>query len=67
MQSTLKIINLENNKDVRKIGEILTNLDGIIAYEINKSKKELKVFFDTRSLNEENMINNIENGGYSIL
>lgn len=66
MKVSLKIMNLETSNDVQILRSTISNEEGIIACEINKSKKEIIIVFDDIVINEMKIITSIENEGYSI-
>lgn len=45
----------------------MSNVEGIIACEINRNKKELNIVFDDTAINESEIIAEIENEGFSAL
>ena len=66
MKGSIKVYNLNTSKDVNTIRNIITNEEGIVACEINKSKKEIQVVYDNLTISLEHIINLIEMAGYMI-
>lgn len=66
MKSLIRIHNLNNNKDVQNIRKIISINEGIIACEINLSKKEIQIVYDHLSISIEDIITSIELAGYMI-
>lgn len=67
MKSIIKILNMESEKDVKKIQSAIANNSGIIASQVSLYKKEVVIIYDSVYLNEEKIINSIEDLGYIIL
>lgn len=67
MKSTIKIQNMNNNEDIIKVREVIANNEGVIACEVNMSKKEVNVVFDDTSIDIDKIIVSIEEAGYSIV
>lgn len=66
MKSLIRIHNLNNNKDVQNIRKIIAINEGIIACEINLSKKEIQIVYDHLSISIDDIISSIELAGYMI-
>lgn len=66
MKSLIRIHNLNNSKDVQKIRKIISINEGIIACEINLSKKEIQIVYDHLSISIDDIIASIELAGYMI-
>ena len=66
MKGSIKVYNLNTSKDVNTIRNIITNEEGIVACEINKSKKEIQVVYDNLTISLEHIMNLIEMVGYMI-
>ncbi len=67
MKALLKVAGLNSSNDVRKIQGAISSNAGVIASEVNLEKKEVVVIYNENYLNEENIIDSIENLGYSII
>lgn len=66
MKTVLKISNLNTNEDVISIREVVGSNEGVIACEINLSKKEVNIVYDDKSLTIDKIIAEVEELGYSI-
>lgn len=66
MKTVLKILNLNTNEDVINIREVVGSNEGVIACEINLSKKEVNIVYDDKSLTIDKIIAEVEELGYSI-
>lgn len=67
MKSLLRIANLNTNEDVINIREAIAHNEGVIACEVNLSKKEVSVVYDDKSITEDKLIVSIEEVGYSVI
>lgn len=66
MKTVLKILNLNTNEDVISIREVVGSNEGVIACEVNLSKKEVNIVYDDKSLTIDKIIAEVEELGYSI-
>ncbi len=66
MKSLIRISNLNNARDRKKVSDILMNTEGIIASEINLNKKEVAIIYDDLSTSIDDIINEIEMLGYMV-
>lgn len=67
MKSIIKVLNMNNQKDVVKIQEAIAQVNGIIACEISREKKEVQVIYNENYLDLDKIVESIENYGYMIL
>lgn len=67
MRSVIKVFELKNTSDVAKIKKAISNKTGILAIQINIKKMEVDVVYDDYFLKIEDIMNCIEDLGYSIL
>lgn len=67
MKSLIKIYNINTNEDINTIREAVANNEGVIACEVNITKKEVSVVYDDRSVSLDDIINSIEINGYSVI
>lgn len=65
MKALLKIAGLNSSNDVKKIQGAIASNAGVIASEVNLTKKEVVVIFNEVYLKEEDIIDSIENLGYT--
>lgn len=66
MKTVLKISNLNTNEDVISIREVVGSNEGVIACEVNLSKKEVNIVYDDKSVTIDKIIAEVEELGYSI-
>ncbi|MBP1743520.1 MAG: ferredoxin [Firmicutes bacterium] len=67
MKSVLKVCSLQTNEDVNNIRTAISNNLGVIACEINRDKGEVCVVYDDFFVRHENLIQSIEDSGYTVL
>ncbi len=67
MKSVLKVCSLQTNEDVNNIRTAISNNEGVIACEINREKGEVCVVYDDFFVRHENLIQSIEDSGYTVL
>lgn len=67
MKSVLKVLSLQSNEDVNNIKTAISNNLGVIACEINSEKGEVSVVYDDFFVRHENLIQSIEDSGYTVL
>lgn len=66
MKTVLKILNLNTNEDVISIREVVGSNEGVIACEVNLSKKEVNIVYDDKSVTIDKIVAEVEELGYSI-
>lgn len=67
MKSVLKIGNMRTLNDVNTIRNTLANNEGIVACQINKEKQEVSVVYDNYFLNVDDIIDSLEELGYTVV
>ncbi|MCI1944890.1 heavy-metal-associated domain-containing protein [Clostridium luticellarii] len=67
MKSVFKISDMYTAKDVNKIRKCISNNEGIIAFQINKEKREVSVIYDDYFVTEDKIIQCLEDMGYMVL
>lgn len=67
MKSVIRIANMRTLADVNNIREAISNNEGIIACQINREKQELNVIYDSYFLSEDQLIQCLEDLGYTTL
>lgn len=66
MKEVLRISNLNTNEDVISIKDGIAHNEGVIACEVNLSKKEVHVVYDDKAIALDKIIVSIEELGYSV-
>ncbi|RXM59250.1 heavy-metal-associated domain-containing protein [Clostridium tetani] len=67
MRSVIKVLELKNASDVVTIKKAISNKTGVLAIQINIEKREINVVYDDYLLTVNDMVDCIEDLGYSIL
>ncbi|MCR6516246.1 heavy-metal-associated domain-containing protein [Clostridium sp. LY3-2] len=67
MKALLRVAGLNSSNDVKKIQGAIASNAGVIASELNLSKKEVVVIFNELYLKEDDIIDSIENLGYTVI
>jgi copper chaperone len=67
MKSVIRIANMRTLADVNNIREAISNNEGIIACQINREKQEINVIYDSHFLSEDELIQCLEDLGYTTL
>ncbi|KGK90627.1 MULTISPECIES: heavy-metal-associated domain-containing protein [unclassified Clostridium] len=67
MKAALKICNMKTMVDVNKIRNGISNNEGVIACQINLENKEVNVVYDEYFLSLDNILESVEDLGYTIL
>lgn len=67
MKAVLKVCNMNTPKDISNVREAVGSTEGVMACQISKSSGEVTVVFDDFFVTIEEIIENIENRGYTII
>lgn len=67
MKSSINVPNMKTTDDIRKIRYVISSLEGVVACEINKDKSLVNIVYDNYFLNIDEVIDSIENLGYTVL
>lgn len=67
MKSVIKILNMNSQKDSKKIQNILIHSTGVIASQTSLIKQEVTVVYDDLSIKIEKIIESIEDLGYLVI
>lgn len=67
MKSVLKVFNMNTLEDVNIIRTAIGNNEGVVACEVNIEKSEISVVYDTYFLSIDNIIESIEELGFTVL
>ena len=67
MRSLVRIYNLTTYNDIVNIRNVVSNYEGILAWEINLNKKEVSIVYDSLSVSIEEIITCIENSGCMVI
>ena len=64
MKEVLKISNLNTNDDVLALRESISNNEGVVACEVNLTKKEINIVFDDQVITIDKIVASLEKLGY---
>ena len=67
MKSIIKLLNMDSEKDVRNIQNVIADNEGIIASQVLLAKKEVVVIYNDLLFNKEKFIESIEDMGYVVI
>lgn len=67
MKSTLKVCNLYSMNDVNNVREAVSSNEGVVACQIDIEKKEVNIVYDNYFVNIDNIIQSIEDNGYTVI
>lgn len=67
MKSSIHVANMKTSGDIKKIKQAIISHEGIIACEINKEKSTINIVYDNYFLKIDDVIDTIENIGYTVL
>lgn len=67
MKEVIKVCDMNNSEDVNHIRKAISSNEGVVACEINKEKGEVSVVFDSYFVNIDQIIQSIEDLGYTVL
>lgn len=67
MKTILKVCNIKSLEDVNSIRKAIAGNEGVVACEISREKGEVSVVYDSYFVKEEDIIESIEELGYTVL
>lgn len=67
MKAILKVSNMNTPKDISNVRKAIAATEGVMACQISKDSGEVTVVFDDFFVTIEDIIENIENFGYTII
>ena len=67
MKSLFKISSIKTLEDVSNIRNAISNMEGVIACQVNLEKEEVNVVYDDFFVKDEDLIQAIEDSGYMVL
>jgi copper chaperone len=65
MKSVIRIANMRTLADINNIREAISSNEGIIACQISKDKQEVSVIYDNYFVTEDDLIQCLEDLGYT--
>ena len=67
MKSLFKISSMKTLEDVSNVRNAISNMEGVIACQVNLEKGEVNVVYDDFFIKEDDLISSIEDSGYDVL
>jgi copper chaperone len=67
MKTILKVCDMVTSKDVTRVKNAISANEGVIACGIHKAKKEVEIVYDNYFIDVEDIIESIENSGYTVI
>lgn len=67
MKALLRVCDMRTVEDINKVNVAVANNQGVVACEINKEKREVSVIYDDYFVDVDNIIQSIENIGYTVI
>ena len=67
MKTTLKVCDMVTSKDVTRVKNAISANEGVIACGIHKTKKEVEIVYDNYFISIDDIIESIENSGYTVI
>ena len=67
MKSVLKVLEMRTLEDVNKIRQAIAFNEGVVACEVSSEKHEVSVVYDNYFLKLEQLIDSVEDLGYTVL
>lgn len=67
MKAVIKIFNMSTSKDISNINLAISNNQGVIACGINNETKEIEIIYDDYFVSLEDLVDSIEDAGYTVL
>jgi copper chaperone len=67
MKSVLKVCNMNTLDDVNSIRKAIANNEGVVACEISRERGEISIVYDTYFVQIDDIIESIEDLGYTVL
>ena len=67
MKSLFKISSMKTLEDVSNIRNAISNIEGVVACQVNLEKSEVSVVYDDFFIKEDDLILSIEDSGYTVL
>lgn len=67
MKSIIKVRNINSINDVNTIRQAIAQNEGVIACQITKENGDVDIVYDDYCLNLEDIIESIENIGYTVI
>lgn len=67
MVQVLRVCNINSHKDVANIRNAISNNEGVLACQIDKTTGKVEIAYDKKFTNIEKIIESIEEYGYTVI
>jgi copper chaperone len=67
MRSVIKVCSMSTSKDISNINLAISNNQGVVACKINSESKEIEVIYDDYFVSLDDLIESIEEVGYTVI
>lgn len=67
MKSVIKVCNMKTSNDISNVNVAISNNQGVIACQINSESKEIEIIYDDYFVSLDNLIESIEEAGYTVI
>ena len=67
MRSVIKVCNMSTSKDISNINLAISNNQGVVACKINPESKEIEIIYDDYFVSLDDLIESIEEVGYTVI
>ncbi len=67
MRSVIKVCNMSTSKDISNINLAISNNQGVVACKINSESKEIEIIYDDYFVSLDDLIESIEEVGYTVI
>ncbi|WP_291633327.1 heavy-metal-associated domain-containing protein [Clostridium sp.] len=67
MKSVIKVCNMSTSDDISNVNSAISNNQGVIACQLNSESKEVEIIYDDYFVSLDNLIESIEEAGYTVI
>ena len=67
MKSVIKVCNMNTSNDISNVNIAISNNQGVIACRIISESKEIEIIYDDYFVSLDNLIESIEEAGYTVI
>lgn len=67
MKSVLKVCDMVTSKDISNVRSAISNNQGVLACQILAESKEIEIVYDDYFISIDDIIESIEDKGYTVL
>lgn len=67
MRSVIKVCNMSTSRDISNINLAISNNQGVVACKVNGESKEIEIIYDDYFVSLDDLIESIEEVGYTVI